>query len=97
MLGFCYCSITAREHICLFEPCSAIRLFGSPRQLLFGLIVTAFVIDCCYDLGECLAYALLGLGYLNGGAFFAGGFNRRSIRPIVLIRSMLSLESVRFS
>ena len=57
----------------------------------------AISIGYCPTSRQGSAYALLGLGYLNAGPFFAGGFSRRSMRPIVLIKSMLSLESVRLS
>jgi hypothetical protein len=47
--------------------------------------------------GALIGYTVSGLGSLKGGSFFAGGFNRLSIRLMVLISSILSLESVRLS
>jgi hypothetical protein len=89
---------TEYQQLNLFETCLAgNQVVCFPYLLVLGLTLMAFAIDSGSALGECLAYTLLGLGYLNGGPFVVGGFNRRSIRPIVLIRSMLSLESVRFS
>ena len=78
------------------------RQLVMPHRLLVNSQPICCLISPCPPLLlmlPCSKYhvVVVGLGYLKTGLFRAGGCNLFSIKLIELMRSILSLESVRFS